>query len=52
MAEGLNDWGRRSMPLFHYTLTFASQLRENTENHMQFRRLMLDTFEFKKRMVD
>jgi hypothetical protein len=39
-------------PFFDYTLTFTLQLMENTENNMQFRRLMLDTFEFKKRMVD
>jgi hypothetical protein len=35
LAEGLHDWGSQAVPLFNYTLTFALQLRKNTENFSQ-----------------
>jgi hypothetical protein len=41
-AEGLHDWGRRAVPLFSYTLVFASTLRKNTENISQCSRVVGD----------
>jgi hypothetical protein len=35
--------GRRAVPLLNHILEFAFQLRENTENLSQFRRVMSDT---------
>jgi hypothetical protein len=35
LAEGLNDLGRRTVPLLNYTLAFALQLRKSTENLIQ-----------------
>jgi hypothetical protein len=34
-AEGFHDWGMRAVPLFSYTLAFALQLRNSTENLSQ-----------------
>jgi hypothetical protein len=42
LAEGLHDWGMRTVPLFSYTLAFAVQLRKSTENLSQGSRLVLD----------
>jgi hypothetical protein len=41
-AEGLHDWGRRVVPLLNYTLAFALQLRESTENLCQCSRVVGD----------
>jgi hypothetical protein len=41
-AEGLHDWGRRAVPIFNYTLAFASQLRKSTENVSQGCRVVGD----------
>jgi hypothetical protein len=40
-AECLCDWGRRIVPLFNYTLTFALQLMKRTINLSQGSRLVL-----------
>jgi hypothetical protein len=32
LAEGLNDWGRRTVPLLNYALAFALQLRKSMDN--------------------
>jgi hypothetical protein len=41
-AEGFHDWGRRAVPLFNHILSFAKQLRKNTENLSQGNRVVGD----------
>jgi hypothetical protein len=41
-AEGLNDWGKRAVPLLNYTLAFTLQLRKSTENLSQGSRVVGD----------
>jgi hypothetical protein len=40
LPEGLNDCGRRAMPLFNYTLAFALQLSKSMENLSQGSRVV------------
>jgi hypothetical protein len=46
MAEGLNDWGTRAVPLVNFPLEFALQLRKSTEKLSQVSRLILGTDRF------